>query len=171
VAATGGLSSPEAQARLDRYGLNVVHQCRPLTRLRLLVGQLKSPLLLILVFAATASAVTAAWTDAANVLVIVCTSVAIGYVREYRADETLQPLSAVRTHRPLFRSRPGAILLWSTVLLIPLTLAMPYLPFAGLLGFVPLPGTLVVTGCAIAAGYAIAVELAKPRQLASKAIA
>jgi P-type Mg2+ transporter len=65
----------------------------------------------------------------------------------------------VTTHRPFFS--PGAILLWSTVVLIPITLVLPYLPFAGLLGFVPLPGTLVIAVCAITAAYAIAVELVK----------
>lgn len=77
----------------------------------------------------------------------------------------------VRTRRPLFRSRPGAVLLWSTVVLIPVTLAIPYLPIASLLGFVPLPGTLVATVCVITAAYGIVVELVKSRCDASKVIA
>ena len=67
----------------------------------------------------------------------------------------------VRTYRPFFRSRPGAVLLWSTLVLIPITLAVPYLPWTALLGFVPLPHTLLVSLCAITAGYAVAVEIAK----------
>ena len=46
----------------------------------------------------------------------------------------------VRTRRPFFRSRPGGVLLWSTVALVALTVAIPYLPFIGVFGFVPLPG-------------------------------
>ena len=47
----------------------------------------------------------------------------------------------VRTRRPFFRSRPGTLLLWSTVTLIAVALAIPYFPFAAFLDFVPLPGT------------------------------
>jgi Mg2+-importing ATPase len=67
----------------------------------------------------------------------------------------------VRTRRPFFRSRPGAVLLWSTVALIPVTLAIPYLPLAGMLGFVPLPLVLLVVLCAITTAYALAVDLVK----------
>jgi P-type Mg2+ transporter len=66
--ALDGLSSSEADSRFDRYGPNLFDERRRLTRIGLLVRQLKSPLLLILVFAAMASALTAAWVD--SVLVI-----------------------------------------------------------------------------------------------------
>ena len=81
----------------------------------------------------------------------------------FRCDQRCRPTCCppARTHAPFFRSRPDALLLWSTVALIPITLAIPCLPFAGLLGFVPLPGTLVMAVCAITAGDAIVVELTK----------
>ncbi len=47
----------------------------------------------------------------------------------------------VRTRRPFFRSRPGTILLASTLVLAAITPVVPYLPFASSLGFVPLPAT------------------------------
>jgi Mg2+-importing ATPase len=67
----------------------------------------------------------------------------------------------MRTRRPFFRSRPGRLLLTSTMALIPIALAIPYAPFAGLFGFVPLPGTLIVTLAAIAFLYVAATELQK----------
>jgi Mg2+-importing ATPase len=67
----------------------------------------------------------------------------------------------VRTRRPFFRSRPGTVLLASTVVLIGLTLAIPYLPYVGVLGFVPLPGPLLATVCGITGLYVAATELAK----------
>ena len=67
----------------------------------------------------------------------------------------------MRTRRPVFRSRPGALLLGSTLALIPLSLAIPYLPFAGALGFVPLPWTVVLAVVAITVLYASATELQK----------
>src|SRR6185503_1432384 len=67
----------------------------------------------------------------------------------------------VRTRRPFYRSRPGRILLWSTVALVALTAAIPYLPFIGVFGFVPLPGMLLITVTMITALYVIATELTK----------
>jgi len=69
----------------------------------------------------------------------------------------------VRTRRPFFRSRPGSLLLWSTVALVTLTLAIPYLPLVGVFGFVPLPGALLVTVSAVTALYVAATEVAKQR--------
>src|SRR4029078_11369180 len=67
----------------------------------------------------------------------------------------------VRTRRPFFRSRPGTLLLWSTVGLIAVSFAVPYLPFAGVFGFVPLPGALLAAVAAITALFGAATELAK----------
>jgi Mg2+-importing ATPase len=69
----------------------------------------------------------------------------------------------VRTRRPFFRSRPGRLLLWSTVALVALTIAIPYLPFIGVFGFVPLPATLLVTVTAVTALYVAATEVMKKR--------
>jgi Mg2+-importing ATPase len=67
----------------------------------------------------------------------------------------------VRTRRPFFRSRPGAVLLYSTLLLIALTIAIPYLPGVRIIGFVPLPATLVVALAAITCLYVVAAEITK----------
>jgi Mg2+-importing ATPase len=67
----------------------------------------------------------------------------------------------VRTRRPLFYSRPGSVLLVSTVVLIVLTFAIPYLPAADVLGFVPLPGALFATLVVITGLYVVAAELTK----------
>ena len=67
----------------------------------------------------------------------------------------------VRTRRPFYASRPGTLLLAATLALIPVTLALPYLPVAASLGFVPLPPTLLLSICLIAIGYLLATELLK----------
>jgi Mg2+-importing ATPase len=67
----------------------------------------------------------------------------------------------VRTARPLHRSRPGRVLLAITLALVPVTVAIPYLPIAGMLGFVPLPGSLLAALLAITAAYVAAAELLK----------
>jgi Mg2+-importing ATPase len=67
----------------------------------------------------------------------------------------------VRTRRRFYQSRPGTVLLWSTIVLAALTFAMPYLPFMALLGFVPLPVSLLGTLAAIAVLYVAATEIGK----------
>jgi Mg2+-importing ATPase len=69
----------------------------------------------------------------------------------------------VRTRRPFFRSRPGAVLLVTTLVLIPAACAIPYLPHAGVLGFVPLPAGLLGTLAGITVCYVAATELLKRR--------
>ena len=64
----------------------------------------------------------------------------------------------VRTRRPFLGSRPGGVLLWSTIALIVVAL---WLPSAGLFGFVPLPGTLLWTLVGITLLYVLATEATK----------
>jgi len=69
----------------------------------------------------------------------------------------------VRTRRPLFRSRPGSILLAATLVLTAIALAVPYLPLVGVLGFVPLPASAMGAIAAITVLYVTAAELLKLR--------
>ena len=67
----------------------------------------------------------------------------------------------VRTRRLFFRSRPGNLLLYSTIALIAISYVIPYIPFAGVLGFVPLPLSLMGTITLITIAYVAATELLK----------
>jgi Mg2+-importing ATPase len=67
----------------------------------------------------------------------------------------------VRTRRPFYRSRPGTLLLVSTVAVAALTFLIPFLPFAGALGFVRPSGTLLLAILAITGLYVAATEQAK----------
>jgi len=67
----------------------------------------------------------------------------------------------VRTRRPFWRSRPGTLLLASTMAVIALTLALPYLPAVSVFGFVPLPAPLMLAMIGLTLGYVVAAEAAK----------
>ncbi len=67
----------------------------------------------------------------------------------------------VRTRRVFFRSRPGNLLLASTIVVIGITLVLPYLPFNSLLGFVPLPAPLMLLMIGLTLLYVVVTELAK----------
>ena len=67
----------------------------------------------------------------------------------------------VRTRHLFFRSRPGTLLLASTLIFIAITLVLPYLPFISVFGFVPLPAPLMLTMLGLTALYVLATELTK----------
>ncbi len=68
----------------------------------------------------------------------------------------------LRTHKPMFRSRPSQLLLWSTLTVAVATLAIPYLgETSAIFGFVPLSLRLLCTAIAIVTAYIAATEAAK----------
>jgi Mg2+-importing ATPase len=67
----------------------------------------------------------------------------------------------VRTRRRFYRSRPGKVLLVSTVLVALLTIVIPYLPGVQVLGFTPLPAGLMAMIVTITLVYVVATETVK----------
>ena len=89
-----GLSTAEATKRIRKFGRNELERQRSLSRLRVLWAQVQSPLILLLVFAAAASAFTGELVDSLIVLIIVVASVGIGFTREFRAAVAAEALRA-----------------------------------------------------------------------------
>jgi Mg2+-importing ATPase len=67
----------------------------------------------------------------------------------------------VRTRHLFLRSRPGRLLLASTLIFIGIALVLPYLPFISVFGFVPLPVPLMLSMLGLTALYVVATELTK----------
>lgn len=68
----------------------------------------------------------------------------------------------LRTRAPAFRSRPGRLLLWTTLATSVAAVAVPFLgPIASVFGFVPLSAMQLATVFAIVLGYIAATEGAK----------
>jgi magnesium-transporting ATPase (P-type) len=98
-----GLSSAAAADRLRRFGRNQLKEEQAFSRMRILWKQVRSPLLLLLVFAAGVSAATGEWTDAVIVGAIVLV-VGIGYKRECSAEVAVAALRArVKTRGNVLR--------------------------------------------------------------------
>ncbi len=129
--ALDGLSTSEAQKRLQLVGPNVLKPRRHETALRSFMAQFTSPLVLILVFAAVVSAFAGAWTDAAIVIAIVVASAVLSFVQEYTASHAVEKLRAQVTIKstvlrdgqpqptPAEEVVPGDIVLLSAGSLIP----------------------------------------------------
>ncbi len=68
----------------------------------------------------------------------------------------------LRTHEPVFRSRPSQLLLWSTLAVAAATLAIPFLgALSSAFGFVPLSILEMGVVVAVVSGYIVATEAAK----------
>ncbi|MFN0119868.1 MAG: magnesium-translocating P-type ATPase [Blastocatellia bacterium] len=67
----------------------------------------------------------------------------------------------IRTSRPFYKSRMGRPLFYATLLVLILTLALPYLPINHWLGLTPLPPVYLLVFGVITALYLLASEMAK----------
>ncbi|MGA0893433.1 MAG: magnesium-translocating P-type ATPase [Ilumatobacteraceae bacterium] len=79
-------------------------------------------------------------------------------------ESTLTELAIMlilRTRRPALRSRPSAALLWSSVGVAVVTLAVPWMPFASRLGMAPPSAAILAAVGAIVVVYALVSERLK----------
>ncbi|KPK70169.1 magnesium-translocating P-type ATPase [candidate division TA06 bacterium SM23_40] len=67
----------------------------------------------------------------------------------------------IRTQKPFYRSRPGRMLLATTLIVAVVTLMLPYLPFNRLLGLVPLPLPILLALAGVTALYLVVSEVVK----------
>ena len=87
----GGLSGAVMEERLARVGPNIVgsHRVRALS---VLAGQVRNPLIVLLLLCAGVSGLTGDPTDAVIISVIIGLSVALGFFNEYRAEVAVAAL-------------------------------------------------------------------------------
>jgi len=126
-----GLKSPEARARLAQFGANRLKARTRAAGFVLLVGQFKSPIILILIGAAILSMFLSDPSDAVIILTIVFVSGLLGFWQEYGATKAIEKLRAVvetkvralRDGReasvPLEQIVPGDVVLLSAGAIVP----------------------------------------------------
>ncbi len=99
-----GLTSSEAESRLQKYGKNKLDEGKKKTMLKRVLEQLSDPMIIILIVAAVISAITE-WiehgltvpTDTIIIMVVVVINTVLGVVQESKAEaaiEALQEMSA-----------------------------------------------------------------------------
>src|SRR3989344_5202144 len=94
-----GLSESEANAARLKYGRNevVVHEGK--RWYRLLLSQLRSPLVYVLIIACVVSFLLADWVDATVILLAVVLNTIFGFVMEYKAEKNMEALSKLLAPR------------------------------------------------------------------------
>ncbi|MGE5571939.1 MAG: cation-translocating P-type ATPase [Bacteroidota bacterium] len=87
-----GLSSREAERRLDREGPNEIRQVNKASALKMLLDQFSDFMVLVLIAAAGVSIALGEMGDALAILAIVTLNAVLGFVQEYRAERSLEAL-------------------------------------------------------------------------------
>lgn len=90
-----GLSEPEVDRRLKKYGHNVLNKKPPKSILNMLKEQIFDPMILILLGAATFSALLNEWVEAGVIFFIVIINSIIGIIQEKKAQASLAALKTM----------------------------------------------------------------------------
>lgn len=99
-----GLTTNEAQQRLEKFGLNALKSNAKRSPYILFLKQFKDPLMLILIFAVGVSIIVGEWVDAAVVAIVVVGSAILTFSQEYRATQAVEKLLArVQTKSVILR--------------------------------------------------------------------
>ena len=87
-----GLVERDAQQRLAEHGPNALPEAPPVSAPTLLLGQFTSVIIWLLIGAAVISGLLQEWVDAAAILAIVLLNAVLGFVQEYRAEQSIAAL-------------------------------------------------------------------------------
>ncbi|MCX8182060.1 MAG: HAD-IC family P-type ATPase [Candidatus Methanomethyliaceae archaeon] len=102
-----GLTEAEARKRLSQYGPNELEEEKRITKLTLLVNQLKNPLVGVLLAAALISSLVEKIIDAIVIAVVIAINTSIGFIQEYKAEAALQALKSLAApEAKVFRNCP-----------------------------------------------------------------
>jgi Ca2+-transporting ATPase len=94
-----GLSSEEAKNRIDELGFNQLQKEKPLGAIKILLSQLKSPLVYILIIAGAISFFLGEKTDTYVIFGAVFINTIIGFIQENKANKALSKLRKMVEHK------------------------------------------------------------------------
>ncbi|MFH1461004.1 MAG: HAD-IC family P-type ATPase [Patescibacteria group bacterium] len=90
-----GLSQAEAEKRLKRFGLNKLPEEKPFSRIKIFLGQFKSPLIYILFIAGIVTLILGEHTDSVVIFGAVFLNTIVGYLQESKASQALSKLKKI----------------------------------------------------------------------------
>lgn len=89
---SSGITSSEAQARLERYGVNALNEGKKQTVIGVFLSQFKDLLIAILIIAAIISAVSGQGESTAVILTVIVLNAVLGTVQYFKAEKSLESL-------------------------------------------------------------------------------
>ncbi|HBR22780.1 MAG TPA: ATPase [Nitrospiraceae bacterium] len=87
-----GLTESEAGIRLSTYGPNKLPEQEQISRLKILIHQFTSPLVYILLLASIVTFILGEFIDTAVIISVVFLNAVIGYLQEYKAEQSVRAL-------------------------------------------------------------------------------
>lgn len=87
-----GLSSEEAANKIEKYGKNTLGEEKSSSKFMVFLSQFKSPITLILIFAAILSIFTKDYSDGFIILIIIMISSLLSYMNESHAQDAVKKL-------------------------------------------------------------------------------
>src|SRR5690606_38662409 len=84
-----GLNSDEASRRFKALGPNELEEGKKMSKLGLLIEQVRNPLIAVLSLAAAISFLADKTIDAAVIIAVICINSALGFFKEYKAEEAI----------------------------------------------------------------------------------
>ena len=88
-----GLTTKEVFKRLEKYGKNELPKKKPDSVLKIFLGELRDPIVLLLIVAIIASLFVGEYIDAAAIFFIITVDLILGTVQEKKANNTAEALS------------------------------------------------------------------------------
>ena len=131
VGPDGGLSSAEAAARLVRYGPNELPRARRTRLWQMILGQVRDPLVVVLLVAAVLTLATGDWTDAGVILLVIVVNTAAGLTQEVKAGQAIAALSELTAPEARVlrdgeqRAIPAAEVVAGDLLVLPRAISCP----------------------------------------------
>jgi Ca2+-transporting ATPase len=92
-----GLSSEEAQRRLQEYGYNELVERERVTLLEIFLNQFKDIFVIMLLIATAISFLIGEIMDASTIAVIVVLNAVVGFVQEYRSEKAMEAMKKLTT--------------------------------------------------------------------------
>lgn len=87
-----GLSSREAEGRIDKYGQNILEERKSSSNIEMFINQFKNPIIIILIFAAVLSIFLKDYSDGIIILIIIMISAFLSYNYESKANNAVKKL-------------------------------------------------------------------------------
>lgn len=103
-----GLTEKEAAEKLKAEGLNVFGESRKNGAMRIFLGQFRDVMVMILLGATVVSVLLGEVTDAVTIILIVLLNAILGFIQEYRTENTLEALRSMTA--PTAKCRRDGIL-------------------------------------------------------------
>ncbi|MFW5895140.1 MAG: cation-translocating P-type ATPase [archaeon] len=90
-----GLTSKGANARLTRYGHNQITEKKPISKIKILLAQIKNPIIYVIIITAIITFIFKKYTDTIVILIVIAFNTIIGFIQEYKAETSLKALKSM----------------------------------------------------------------------------